>query len=80
MRKPDLKSAFRILGLNPESFKWLVLKACHPITGELSYFIDKCLPFGSSISCVHFQRFSNALKTSTGTQSQKVHVCHKLSR
>ena len=26
------------------------------------YFIDKCLPFGASISCSHFQRLSNALR------------------
>ena len=25
------------------------------------FFVDKCLPFGASISCSHFQRFSNAL-------------------
>ena len=25
------------------------------------YFIDKALPFGSSISCTHFQRFSNSI-------------------
>ena len=26
------------------------------------YFVDKCLPFGASISCAHFQHFSNSLK------------------
>ena len=60
--KTDLKSAFRILGLHPKCFKWLLMKAQHPVTGEVFYFIDKCLPFGSSISCSHFQHFSNALK------------------
>ena len=38
------------------------MKAKEPETGTTYYFIDKCLPFGSSISCSHFQRFSNALK------------------
>ena len=38
------------------------MKAQDPLTGEWKYFIDKCLPFGSSISCSHFQRFSNALQ------------------
>ena len=28
----------------------------------MKYFIDKCLPFGASVSCSHYQRFSNALK------------------
>ena len=60
--KTDLVSAFRILPLKSKSFRWLVLKAEDPRMGKTYYFIDKCLPFGSSISCSHFQRFSNALK------------------
>ena len=59
--KTDLKSAFRILGLSPGSWQWLIMKAQHPDTGEFMYFVDKCLPFGSSISCALFQRFSDAL-------------------
>ena len=38
------------------------MKAEDPFTGKVVYFVDKCLPFGASISCSHFQRFSNALK------------------
>ena len=34
----------------------------------MQFFVDKCLPFGSSISCSHFQRFSNALKHITEFQ------------
>ena len=30
--------------------------------GKTYYFMDKCLPFGASISCSHFQRFSNAVE------------------
>ena len=37
------------------------MKAKSPIDGKIYYFLDKCLPFGGSISCSHFQRFSNAL-------------------
>ena len=59
--KSDLKSAFRILGLSKESWKWLVMKAQDPSMGEWKYFVDKCLPFGSSISCAHFQWFSDTL-------------------
>ena len=59
--KSDLKSAFRVLGLSRSSWKWLVMKAQDPKTGSWMFFIDKCLPFGSSISCTHFQHFSNAL-------------------
>ena len=37
------------------------MKAVSPIDGKTYYFVDKCLPFGASISCSHFQRFSNAV-------------------
>ena len=60
--KTDLKSAFRILPLKPSCFCWLVMKAYHPATGQLKFFVEKNLPFGSSISCSHFQRFSNSLR------------------
>ena len=38
------------------------MKARDPRTGVWVFLIDKCLLFGASISCAHFQRFSNALK------------------
>ena len=59
--KSDIKSAFRILGLSPKSWQWLVMKAKDPITKEWKFFVDKCLPFGASISCALFQSFSDAL-------------------
>ena len=59
--KSDLKSAFCLLGLSPDSWPWMIMKAQNPVTGEWVFFVDKCLPFGASISCAHFQRFSNAL-------------------
>ena len=59
--KSDIKSAFRILGLTPWSWQWLVMKAQDPITNEWRYFMNKCLPFGASISCALFQNFSDAL-------------------
>ena len=39
-----------------------MMKAVSPIDGKTYYFVDRCLPFGASISCSHFQRFSNAVK------------------
>ena len=72
--KSDLKSAFRLLGLSKDSWPWLIFKAQDPSTGDWCFFIDKCLPFGASISCAHFQRFSNALchifEAQTSTQGQ----------
>ena len=60
--KSDMKSAFRNLGIKKKHWKFLVMKAVSPIDGKTYYFVDKCLPFGASISCSHFQRFSNAVK------------------
>ena len=60
--KSDLSNAFRVLPLNCRSHAWLIMKAVDPVSGETVYFIDKCLPFGASISCAHFQRVSNALR------------------
>ena len=42
------------------------MKAENPLTGKIVYFVDKCLPFGASISCSHFQTVSNGLKHITG--------------
>ena len=60
--KSHMKSAFRNLGIMKEHWKFLVMKAVSPLNGKTYYFVDKCLPFGASISCSHFQRFSNAAK------------------
>ena len=59
--KSDLISAFRILGLQPKFWKYLVLKAQCPIDQHVYYFIDKCMPFGASISCAAFQKVSDAI-------------------
>ena len=59
--KTDLVSTFRILPIKPGQRNLLLMRAKHPVTQVMYYFIDKCLPFGSSISCAHFQCFSDAL-------------------
>ena len=60
--KTDLRSTFRMLPVSHQDWPWLIFKVEHPITGRVAYFIDKCLPFGASISCSLFQCFSNTLK------------------
>ena len=62
LAKSDLMSAFRMLPIRPTQYCWLIMKCQHPVTKKTVFFVDKCLPFGASISCSHFQRFSNALK------------------
>ena len=42
-------------------FKWLTMKAKNLTNGKTYFFIDKCLPFGASISCAHFQAVSNGI-------------------
>ena len=61
MGKSDMKSAFRHLGIKVKHFRWLVMKARNPRTGLWSFFLDKCLPFGSSVSWKLFQSFSDAV-------------------
>ena len=61
LAKSDMQSAFRHLGLRPDQFCWLILKARNPISKQWFFFADKSLPFGSSISCKHFQDFSDCI-------------------
>lgn len=56
-----MKSAFRNLPIRKSDWKYLVMRCLNPMTNKYQYFIDKCLPFGASISCSHFQRVSNAI-------------------
>ena len=59
--KSDMSMAFRNIPMDSKSWCYLVLKATHPITGKTYYFVDKCLPFGVSISCAIFQEFSDLI-------------------
>ena len=72
--KSDLSSAFRHAPLEKGLWKWLVMMAEHPETGEKFYFVDKCLPFGSSISCSHFQAISDALSFIVAHRSREENV------
>ena len=60
--KTDASHAFRVLPLHPRCFCWMILKAEDPMDGKIKYFIDKCLPFGASISCALYQKFSDSLR------------------
>ena len=60
--KTDIKNAFRVLPLKVSCIKWLIMKVENPLTRKMVFFVEKCLPFSASISCSHFQRFSNALR------------------
>ncbi|KAJ8307155.1 hypothetical protein KUTeg_015239 [Tegillarca granosa] len=52
----DIKSAFRLLPIHPSDIELIGFKI------DNYYFIDKCLPFGCSISCSLFEKFSTFLQ------------------
>lgn len=51
--KVDIKSAFRLMPINPKDFDLL------GICFEGQYFVDKCLPQGCRSSCCLFDKFSS---------------------
>ena len=59
--KSDMKSAFRNLPLAVTEFCLTAMKAVNPQNNKTYFFVDKCLPFGASISCSLFQEFSDAV-------------------
>ena len=72
--KSDAKAAFRNLGIRPQDFWLLIMKAKSPIDGKFYYFLDKALPFGASISCSHFQRVSNGVAHIVRFKTKKANV------
>ena len=56
-----MSSAFRHVPMAKDQWWLLVMKATHPVTGKVWFFVDKCLLFGSSISCAIFQEISDAI-------------------
>ena len=72
--KSDMSSAFRHVPLKKDQWFLMVMKATHPITKEVWYFVDKCLPFGSSISCAIFQEVSDAIAFIVTCKTNKPNV------
>ena len=52
----DIKSAFRIIPINPSDYHLL------GFTMGKQYFYDRCLPMGCSVSCKLFVDFSCAIQ------------------
>ena len=61
LAKSDAVSALRNLGIQKNQWNLLILAAKSPADQQWYFFVDKCLPFGASISCAHFQRVSDAI-------------------
>ena len=56
LAKMDIKSAFRLMIMNPGDFDLLGFKF------QDEYYIDKCLPMGCAISCKLWEKFSTFLE------------------
>ncbi len=56
LAKTDIKSAFRLIAINPRDWPYLCM------THQGKYFVDKCLPFGLATSCAIFEEFPTALQ------------------
>ena len=56
LAKTDVKSAFRILPVNPQDYHLLGLK------WKNKYYYDKCMPMGCASSCKTFESFSTAVE------------------
>ena len=74
MGKSDLSSAFRHAPLSRKDWRYLLMMAEHPITKRTYFFVDKCLPFGSSISCANFQAISDAISFVVTFRTKKSNV------
>ena len=72
--KSDMSRAFRNVPLRKDQWYLLVMKVRHPKMCKIYYFVDKCLPFGSSISCAIFQRFSDAIAYLVKARTKKQNV------
>ena len=74
MGKSDMSSAFHHVPISSFDWNLMTLKAEHPISGVVFYFFDKCLPFGSSISCTIFQVISDAISHLVSFRTRKRNI------
>ena len=71
LAKSDFRSAFCNAPLKREVWKWVVLMAKSPFDQKEYFFVDKCLPFGTAISCAVFQAISDAITHIVQTKTGK---------
>ena len=72
MAKSDIKSAFRLIPINPAEYPKLGFKYNN------KYYYDLCLAQGCSSSCKIFERFSTALEWILRNKFNVKHTCHVL--
>ena len=72
LAKADIKSAFRLLPVSKPDFKLLGFEF------EGSFYFDKALPFGCSISCATFESFACFLQWAVQTNCTSGEIEHYL--
>ena len=72
LAKTYLKSAFRLLPIYPGDFDLLGIRF------DGKYYFDKCLPFGSKLSCALFNKFSICLHWLVSKKSNNQNIIHYL--
>ena len=72
MAKTDIKSAFRIIPVNPSDYHLL------GFYWDSGYYYDRCLPMGCSSSCAIFEAFSTSLEWIIQRRLPRVAVLHIL--
>ena len=72
--KSDMSSALRHVPMSKDQWWLLIMKAEHPVTHKTYFFADKCLPFGSAISCAIFQAVSDAIAWIVAAKVKKPNV------
>ena len=70
--KVDIKSAFRLIPIHPTDFSLLGM------TFQDQFYIDKCLPFGLSVSCAVFEKFSTFLEWHVKQKTNSKQLIHYL--
>ncbi|XP_067317701.1 uncharacterized protein [Anolis sagrei] len=72
LAKCDIKSAFRLLPVNPADFELLGFQF------EGFYYCDRALPMGCSVSCAAFEKFSTFLEWALKVKAGVKGVVHYL--
>ena len=72
LAKSDIKSAFRLLPVSPEDYELL------GFSFDGSFYYDRCLPMGCSISCALFEKFSTLLEFRVKFVTKSSSVTHYL--
>ena len=72
LAKCDVKSAFRLLPIHPDDYELV------GFTFQNKYYFDKAMPFGCSVSCATWEKFSTFIEWAVQTGAQRGLSIHYL--